>query len=98
MAERPTQFTDISATIATGGTAQTAAPFDSARKYLRIQNPWSATESLFINDAGANASASDGKSLELKPGAVYAPYPPPSTPISIVAATTGHAFEGKVGQ
>ena len=98
MAERPTQFTDISGAIATGGTAQAAAGFDSSRKYLRIQNPWSATESLFINDAGANASSSDGKSLELQPGQVYAPYPVPANPISVVAATTGHAFEGKVGQ
>ena len=98
MAEHPTPFTDISGTIATGGTAQQIAPYDSSRKYIRIQNPWSATESLFVNDAGANASATDGKSLELQPGQVYAPYPVPCTPISVVAATTAHGFEGKVGQ
>ena len=98
MAEHPTQFTDISGTIATGGAAQQIAPFDSSRKYIRIQNPWSASESLFVNDAGASASSSDGKSLELKAGAIYAPYPVPSNAISVFAATTGHAFEGKVGQ
>lgn len=102
MAERPTPFVDLSGVIATGGTAQALAAYDSSRKYLRISNPATATESLFVNDAGGTATTSAptaaNGSLEIVPGQVYAPYPVPCTPISIIAATTNHAFEAKVGQ
>lgn len=84
-------------TITVGGTAQDAFIALAARSYLFVQNPLSATESLYVND-GANAAA-DTTSWELQPGEALefggsAGFVPVGR-ISVVAATTSHAFIAK---
>lgn len=91
-------LTDRSGTITVGGTAQNAMAENASRKYMLIQNPSDATESLFVN-FGADASAASA-SIELEPGGAY------SMPdsgflstqrVSVVAATTSHRFIAKEG-
>jgi hypothetical protein len=89
-------FTNRSGTVATGGTSQTLAASNASRKRLIIQNPCSATESLFINFTTA-ASTSAGNSLELVPCGSYdtAGAPPTTEQVNVTAATTSHAFVAK---
>jgi hypothetical protein len=97
MSNRGANFTDLSGTIATGGTAQQLVAFNSARRYIRISNPSAATESLWINDKGGTAAVAGAASWELGAGKTWEPNPPPINAISIVAATTAHAFEAAEG-
>jgi hypothetical protein len=97
MALYGTPFVDLSGAVALGGTAQTFAAADSSRRYLRLTNPGAAGESLWVNDKGAAASSSDGKSFELPPGTVFVWPTAPSTAVSLLAATTAHPFEGAQG-
>lgn len=97
MSNRGVNPTDLSGTITTGGTAQQLAAFNSSRRYLRVTNPSTATESLFVNDKGGSASLSDGKSFELQAGQIWEPNPPSIQAVSIIAASTGHAFEASEG-
>lgn len=84
-------LTDRSGTITTGGTAQNAMAANTSRKYASVTNPISATESLFVNDAGTATAASP--SYELLPGESYETGAfVPTNAISVLAATTGHAF------
>lgn len=91
-------LTDRSGTITVGGTSQTLAASNSSRKYIFIQNPSSATESLFINFT--SASSLTVGSVELLPGGSFertlATYMTTEL-ITVNAASTAHAFVAKEG-
>jgi hypothetical protein len=84
-----------STTIATGGAFQSALASNAARKGCLIQNPLSATETLFVF-FGANGSATTAKSISLGPGAAVScsigGLVVATDNVSVEAATTGHAF------
>lgn len=89
-------LTDRSGTITTGGTAQNAMAANASRKYARITNPISATESLWVNDSGTATAASPSE--ELLPGDQYETNGfAPTGAISVIAATTSHAFTAREG-
>jgi hypothetical protein len=96
MANRGTNNSDASGTITVGGAGQALLAFNSARRYLRIANPSTATESLWINDKGATATNAP-PSFELQAGQIWEPNPPSIQAISIYGGTTGHAFEAAEG-
>lgn len=87
--------TNISGTITSGGAFQSIAAASGARKGCLVQNPTNATEPLYVF-YGANASATQAKSVSLNPGGsancstgsggVL------TDNVSVMAATTGHAF------
>ena len=89
---------DYSGSITTGGTAQTAVAANPNRRWLRVENPPSATESLFVRyDGTATTNSSTPNSTELAPGAsdefsfTGVGYIPGGA-VSVIAATTGHKF------
>jgi hypothetical protein len=86
---------DASGTIAVGGTAQVLLAANPARKYLFIQNPILATETLrFCPDVTSTTT----NSFELAPGASFSFFEDgflPTGAISILAATGAHAFIAK---
>ena len=89
-------MTDASGTIAVGGTAQVLLPANSARQYLFIQNPITATETLrFCSDVTATTT----NSFELAAGgsATFSSDNGfmPTGAISILAATGAHAYIAK---
>lgn len=89
-------LTDKSGTITTGGTAQTAVAANTARKYLFIQNPSTASGSLWFSTVATAVAASP--SIELVPGASYeSGLFCPTGAVSIIGATTGMAFTGREG-
>lgn len=94
----PTQgaLTDYSGTIASGGTAQTAVAANASRRYLLVQNV-SLTEDLWLN-FGVAAVASQ-PSILLRPGSSFESSPAfvSTQLVSVIAATTGHAFVVKEG-
>lgn len=90
---------DASGSITAGGTAQTALSAGASRVFLRVENPPSATESLFVRYNGGDAStnSSTPNSTELAPGASdeYSAAMGgfvPTGQVSVIAATTGHKF------
>ena len=91
--------TDRSGTVTTGGTNQQIMGANANRKYLLIENPPLAAETLFINLSGA-ASTSDGKSIQLAPGGSFemtiGTYISTEA-INVTAATMGHVFIAKEG-
>lgn len=104
MANRGANFTDLSNTVATGGAAVVAGAFNSGRRYYRLSNPSTASESLWINDKGGAAvvgggtpASAGGMSWELGIGKTWEPNPPPINAISVNAATNGHTFEAAEG-
>lgn len=101
MSVRGTPYVDRSGTITLGGTAQAFVVANTARKYLRLQNPKSATESLWVNDVtgtALSAAPDDGISYELEPGASM-PWgdAPPIGIVSVYGATSTHKFAGAEG-
>lgn len=98
-------FTDRSGSITTGGTSQTLAGANLARKRIIIQNPCTtgsegigSTENLFINFTSA-ATTAGGNSIELQPCTIWDSGPAPaqvtSEAITVIAATTGHKYVAK---
>ena len=96
-------YTDKSGAIAAGGTAQTLAAVNAARKRIFIQNPSTiagqniaALERLFINFTTA-AGVDTGASIELQPGQSFDTGAGGVTSelISVNAATTGHRWIAK---
>lgn len=89
-------LTDRSGTITAGGTAQAAAAANTARKHLFIQNPSTAPGSLWFSTTDTAVQASP--SIELLPGAsaVTGSFVPTGA-VSVIAATTGHAFTMREG-
>jgi len=90
--------TNRSGTIATGGTAQTAAAANSLRKYLLIQNPTTATASFWVN-FGTTAVIGN-PSVEIAPGVTITQEANfcSTELISVIGATTGQGFIIKEGQ
>lgn len=83
--------------IAVGGVAQNAMAANS-RKYLFVENPITATEVLWVEPAGAAAVASS-PSIGLNPGDSFVMEGSfvGSQAVSVLAATTNHAFTAKEG-
>lgn len=94
---------DISGEIEEGGEAQVLRAGDVASKFLFLQNPKSATESLWVQDGkttggGAqDAGIDDGHAVELAPGESYTWPAGIANAVSIIAATTGHKFIARKG-
>jgi hypothetical protein len=92
-AHRPSlPYTNRSGTITTGGTAQTLAAANTARRGYRVMNLSSAD--LWLNDKGGAATAAQ-PSIRIVSGAVYESpaFGASTAAISILGATTGQAFE-----
>lgn len=91
-------LTDRSGTITTGGTAQNAMAANSSRKYLLIRNPTTATAPLWFNFTTA-AVVTGSPSIRLDPGDSFIMESGfvSTEAISVIAATTGHAFTAKEG-
>lgn len=85
-------LTDRSGTITTGGVAQDAVASNAARRYLLVRNPKNAAESLWLSLVGTATAASP--SLEIKAGEAYVAEDlfVPTNAVSLIGATTGHAF------
>lgn len=93
-------LTERNGTIAVGGTAQNAMPVNNSRRYLLIQNPFTAAgqgiataENLYVRFEGT-AGINNGTSFELAPGGSIeiASRIGPKEAVSVVAATTAHAY------
>lgn len=90
---------DASGTVTTGGTSQQVLPYNPNRKYLLIENPIAATETLYCNFSAA-AATTGSASISLAAGGSYersAPNFVPKDAIACTATTTGHAFTVKEG-
>lgn len=91
-------YADHSSAVTVGGTSQTALSSNGSRKHAIIQNPCSASETLFVNLTSA-ASTSDGKSIELAPCASFetpaGTIPLTTEAITVTAATSSHKFIAK---
>ena len=85
--------TDKAGTITTGGTAQNAIASNVSRRGWCIQNPSTATESLYVRLNGT-ASATTGMELAAGAQACNAPGQIDTSAVSVFAATTSHAFKG----
>lgn len=87
--------TDVSNTIALGGTAQPLVGGNGARKGLSVLNLSAAD--LFINEMGT--AAATGSSIKIPSGQEYVFAPSfgyvPVSAISIFGATTGQAFAAR---
>jgi len=79
--------TNRSGTITAGGTAQTLAPANANRRFLKGQNLSSAD--LWINELGGTAAASQ-PSYRIPAGSTFSVNT--SQAVSIFGATTGQAF------
>lgn len=88
----PVAYVDRSGAVATGGTAQTLMPANSARRGFLVQN--NSAGPLTISSVGT-ASAAAG--LILQPGQLYeAPLAGvPTAAISLYGATTGQRFDAR---
>ncbi len=87
-------WTDRSGAIAAGGQSQQLAAANAARRRLRIQNPSSSAESIFVN-YGAAATI-DSNSFEVMPGGyIDESNPASSQAVHVIAATTGTKFIAK---
>lgn len=90
-------LTDRSGTITSGGAAQNAMAANTSRKYLFILNPATATEVLWFNLTTTATAASPsiqlaaGQSFVMEAGFVS------TAAVSVIAATTGHAFTALEG-
>lgn len=90
--------------IAVGGTAVTVPaggqPGGAQLRGFILENPSSATESLFFDPTGNAASTTPGISIELQAGisVSFGPGTIPNKAISINAATAGHKFNCMYGQ
>lgn len=90
------KITDLSGTIATGGTAQALVAANELRRGYSVMNLSSGN--LFINDVGGTAvSTLTGASITIIPGALYeSPRDQrPTQAISILGATTAQAFAAR---
>lgn len=90
-------LTDESGTISSGGTQQTLAAVNTARRYLMVQN-LDASEDLWIN-FGSNAVIATAGSIQIKAGATFTMEGAfvSTQLVSVIAATTAHKFTAKEG-
>lgn len=94
-----TVFDAATLTITAGGTSQVVFPYNASRRYLLVQNPVAATETLFCN-FGAAASLTATSSFSLAAGQSYFSSQPnfvPKDSVNCNATTTTHAFTAKEG-
>lgn len=87
-----TTSTNGSTTITAGGSYQTLLASNTSRRGCLIQNPATATETLFVNVGGADTNAT---SYTVSPGFAFNCWTGNFTisdKIDVSAATTGHAF------
>lgn len=82
--------TNRSVTVAAGGTREQAAPSNTARRFLYLENPITETERAWFSLVG-NANAGS-PSLSLEPGQsiTYDGTFIPTGAVDVLAATTGH--------
>lgn len=85
-------ITSASGTITIGGTAQAAVAANTARNYLFIRNPIDATEALWVNLTGTATAASPSVRLDAGDHWEFDGSFIPTNAVSVIAATTGHAF------
>lgn len=85
--------TDKSGTVTAGGTAQTAIAANPSRKGWCIQNPPTATENLQVR-SGAAATSTTGVALVPGQGACNPTGEIDQGIISVIGATTSHAYLG----
>ena len=81
--------------VVTGGTAVTAFLASTIVTGAQIVNPYSATESLFvdmINAPGTTAPGTHGTTVELVPGQSWTAPGPLTTPVKVNATTSLHVF------
>lgn len=84
-------LSDLSSTITTGGQSQKPGPKRKGRKFLYIENPSDAEESLFV--AFSKDATTGSPSMEIEPGGHLAwNGDAPENEVHVVAATTDHAF------
>lgn len=82
------------ATVTTGGTAVTALNAGQRNAGGWIQNPWTATINLCINEAGtASGTTSAGSTTCIIPGQSYS-LTPSAAPVSVISSDTAHPFSG----
>lgn len=82
------------ATVTTGGTAVTALTAGQRIAGGWIQNPWSATINLCINEAGVAAgTTSAGSTTCIVPGQAYSLTPSPGS-VSVISSDSAHPFSG----
>jgi hypothetical protein len=89
--------TSGSGTITTGGTSQQLFAGNPTRRGFMVQNPLTATESLWINELGAAATAAE-PSIEVKAGTILSSADLGYTTfaaINIIGATSAHAFTAR---
>jgi hypothetical protein len=75
-------------TITTGGTAQSLAAANPARRSFQLQNRSSGD--LWINEAGGTAAIGDNASYQVTAGGTFTAST--NQALSIIGATTGQAF------
>lgn len=90
-------LTDRSGSVTTGGTAQNAAAALTTRKYLYLENPYTATETLWFSTTAT--AVADSPSIALQPGDTWEnpPHFCPTGAVSVIAATTGHKWTAREG-
>jgi len=95
---RPITYTNVGGTIASGGQAQTIACGKGALRQFFIQNPSTASESIYLEPNGSavigqSMEITPGTSLWFGPGVIFAGNAP-----SVIATTTGHRYIAYWGQ
>jgi hypothetical protein len=96
---KPFNTTRIAGAIAAGGASQQIAPRNPKRDMLLLQNPKTASETLFY--AFGEAATTDGSCLGLEPGEhmlLDKHCAVPSDSINVNATTTGHKYVLVLGQ
>jgi hypothetical protein len=76
--------------VATGGTAVIVFPAGITGGY--IVNPFDATEPLYVNPVGDAVVGGTGATFALQPGQTWYAIEGQSTPTTVNAATSAHAF------
>lgn len=94
---RSATLTDGSGTLTTAATSQQVFAANATRAYLMIQNPITATETLFVNIG--TAASTTGGSIELAPGGSLTFHNNfiPTGIVYVTAATAGHRWLAKSG-
>jgi hypothetical protein len=90
------KLSDLSSTIATGGTAQSLSAANENRRGYSVMNL--STGKLYVNDVGGTAVSTEaGASITINAGDLYeSPRDQrPTSAISILGATTGQAFAAR---
>ena len=86
-----TPVAGTNSTVPSGGTAVPAAPGGVNGGF--ITNPATATEPLYVDPTGANATlGAGGTTFALQPGQTWNLIPGQTTPTTVNAATNGHSF------